>query len=119
MTTEIDDIAVPAALELINEFGINATFIAETKVYDDVTQSTTSTATTIVRKVSPPQEAKTWRDGEVLRESKALVYLAASGLTFTPAIGMKVTIDGTSYGITKAVAIRSGELIAIWELRLD
>ena len=118
MTTALDKVP-QLALDAIAKYGIDATFTVKTKLYDDADQSVTETTQTYVRKVTPPEESKTWRDGEVLRESKASVTLAAKDLPFTPVVGMKVQIAGTAYSITKAVAVRTNTAVAIWELRLD
>lgn len=115
--TELDDDLVPETLALIDEFGITATFAVDSGSFDPATSAWTPGVANVNRKVSPPGPKQVLVEGT--RVEKTITYVAASGLSFTPTIGMQVTIDGRAFKLTEVTAIYSGALVCAYELRLD
>lgn len=123
MATPLDDKLVPKALEIVNKFGINATFavgLIEPDDYNPETGETTpDTPTNTIRKVTPPEKYDRYLiDGDLIKFGDCRVYLPASGLTFDPVNGMKVTIGTSLWKIVKVEYVYSGEEIALYELQL-
>ncbi len=121
MSTALDTEIVPVALELINLYGQNAVFLDVTKTYDPATGLTTeSSPSNITKKVTPPAPYdKRWVDNDLIQQNDVRVFLAASGLTFTPEKGMKVTLLTTKvFRIERVSPIYSGEDIAVFDLQL-
>lgn len=118
--TALDNKLVPKALALINKFGLDATFVNITVGPTFVPGSGTVTKTTanVVRKVSPPAEKRRYGEAGVIRKEATVIYVAASGLTFTPTKGNRVTVGTITYTIEEANPYYSGEQIAVWELVL-
>lgn len=121
MATELDADLVPEALALIEELGIIATFHVDAGSFNDASSVWTPALTDVLRKVSPPQAKESYgvAGDTTTTRTVPVIYVAASGLTFTPKLAMRVTIDGRDYTITDATATYSGELRCVWELRLE
>lgn len=121
MTTELDDILVPEVLAIVEQFGKLVRFaVPGSQVYDPTTGlSTERPALSITKKVSPPQPYTIKLiDGENIKAGDACIWLPASGLTFTPVAGMKVTIDSAVWAIVAVDSVYTGELIALYGLQL-
>src|SRR5688572_30974090 len=103
MATAIDTRMAAVALDKIDKYGIDATFVVDAGSYSDVTGDWTPSLSNVVRKVTPPKERRKWAENEADRKEETVVYVAASGLTFTPVCGQKVTIGGTDYAVTEVI----------------
>ena len=119
--TELDDVLVPDVLDLIDDLGVNMTFQAATKTYNPATGKTTESSTVNhTWKASPPLEySDRYIDGDFIRVNDCRIFVADSGITFTPEKGMKVTMaDSTAYDIIRVKRHDSGALTCAWELQL-
>lgn len=117
--TELDDALVPVALELLTDFGASATFTVDAGTYDRTTGDVTSNTTDYTANISPPFPAEErYVNGDTVRESDLQCVVAASGLQFTPAMGIVVTFKSQKYRVTRVNTVRSGEQVAIYELFL-
>lgn len=118
--TKLDQ-RIPGRVEtLINKFGVDAIFSVETATYNPVTRKYEGgTTQNILVKVTPRSNDRTkWGETNLSNLQYSTVVLAARGLTFTPALGMKVTIDSKSYKIVDVQTISSGALAAAYKVRL-
>ena len=120
MTTVLDDKLPATALALLAKYGTSATFTVESLAYAAATGITTPTTTAAYAlKISPPAPySQGLVDGELIRSDDLRTTLAASGLAFTPYIGQKVTFDGKVWSVQEVRPLRSGDLVAAYELRL-
>lgn len=122
MPTILDDALVPVALDLIDTLGQSATFyVPGTKEFDPETNEVTEEdVDEISRKISPPSPYDVkYIDGDIVRANDLQAYVAGSGLTFVPVLGMKVgLIDGTTWQIVRSEPLYSGELIAAYRLQM-
>lgn len=107
------------ALSLVSKYGKAVTITATETTGDPDTGTVTKVETPYSVKATPPAKFRQdLVDGEAIRESDLEIVLAASAITFTPAQGMKATIDGASYGVVRVTPTFSGELPAIYSLQL-
>ena len=123
MTTPLDDILVPAALNIIDTYGQNATFHitgVDEGDYDPETRTTTFPAqVNTTRKISPPEPYdKKFVDGSTIQSEDLQTYVAGSGLTFTPVNGMQVTVQTVIYNIKSVQTLMSGTQIAAYLLQI-
>lgn len=117
--TELDDALVPVALELLTDLGASATFTVDGGTYNRTTGDFTSSPTDYTANISPPFPAQEkYVNGDTVRESDLMCVVAASGLQFTPDVGLVVTFKSQKYRITRVNTIRSGEQVAIYQLFL-
>ncbi len=119
--TSLDDKLVPKALSLIDDFGQNATFQTVTRTYDPTTGTTTeSSSVDVVRKISPPSPyVKEFDSASLTERAEMQCLVAASGLTFTPALGMDMVLtDSTRWQIVGVYPIYSGASLAAYTLLL-
>jgi len=103
-------------------YGKNASFIVPSNAqssYDPTTGIATPSVTTYTVKIAPPElyDAQ-YANGDTIRIGDAKTIIAASGLPFTPVLGIGLTIDATNWTIVDVQALYSGELIAAYELRI-
>lgn len=119
--TELDSEMLEEVDEIIAEFGKTVTFwVYGSEVYDPVTGKTsTGDATQYNKKVIPPYEvALRYVDGDLIQVGDMLTGVAAKDIEFTPAKGMKVTIDSAIWVIQRVAPIYSGEWIPLYLLQL-
>lgn len=119
--TDLDNRALAIALDLIDRFGAIAKFSVDgLRTYDPATGNVVAAGTSsFERKMAPPIrfESKMW-DGETIRATDLKTIIAASGIQFTPRLGMIVLFKGQEYSVTYLHPLYSGEAIAAWELGL-
>lgn len=121
MTTAFDEIFVPLALELLEEFGktVSITERAATDSYNPKTGSVNADPSSFTIKIIPPDKFKDFYvDGDLIEEGDLLTGFAASGLEFTPTKGMIIDLDGTDWTMVDLRAIYSGDDIALYETKL-
>jgi len=121
MVTELDTELIPEILEILEEFGKDAVFqVPATKTYDPTTGDVTEgSVTSHTKKITPPAPYKQgYVKDDLIQVGDVQVYLAASGLTFTPTNGYAVVFDSMTWRIEYANPIYTGELVALWELLL-
>lgn len=122
MSTALDNTLTAAALRLIALYGQDAVFAdPATKTYDPTTGLTSEgSVTSHTEKVTPPEPYdKRWTDSDLIQQDDVRVFLAASGLDFTPFKGQLVTLLTTEkFRIENVKPIYSGEDVAVYELQL-
>jgi hypothetical protein len=117
----LDDRLVPKVLEIVQKYGKIVGFVVPTsQTYDPATgTNTVTTPVTYNKKVTPPQNySSRLIDGQNILAGDCQIFLPASGLTFAPVAGMKVTIASQTWAIVNAGPIYTGESIALYELQL-
>ena len=121
MTTEFDDIFLPLATELIDEFGRNMDFIVQSdgvlvdrKVIGEIERTYTV-------KVSPPFELSAlaaagirYIPEDIVKQAKRFIILAAQNLPFTPALANRVQFNDREASIISLVEFFSGDEIAAY-----
>ena len=121
MPTVLDDALVPAALDMINRFGRNMEFTnPRDKSYDPATGiGSESICRSLTAKASPPIDyEQRYIDGESVKRGDARIFLAGSGLAFTPERDMTVKFDSITFKAISVIIYYSGELIAAYEVQL-
>lgn len=119
--TVVDNIVVPKVLAVIEKYGKDVLFEGLTGgTYSEVTRKWTGrTSVSVTKKVSPPSPFKRELvDGRTIKEDDLVVFLAASGLTFTPDTGFTVTIDSDKFTVVGCPPLYSGEQIAVYQIHL-
>ena len=121
--TDLDTRLIPRVLELITKYGKDVTFKTfPSATYTPTTGKTTPGAETdYSEKVTPPEPYEDkFIDGEIVQIGDCRVYLAASGLAFTPEKGMEVEFDaeGITWRIVRIMPVYTGESIAMYGLQL-
>lgn len=117
--TALDDKLVPVAKDLIARFGTAATVDVIARVYDPETRSTTDTTTSYGVLMTPPAPySRRLIDGDSILSSDAQSFLAADGLSFTPATDQRVTVGGGKWTVTGVREHRTGDKVAVYELQL-
>lgn len=125
MTTELDDIMVPLAYDLLQEFGksmqlthiLSATYSTSTGVNSP--SSSTQTVKGLVE-----EYADNMRDvmgdrqaGTIVLGDKKITF-AASGLTYPPEIADKIVVGGVTYNVVNVSSVYSGEEIALYMMQV-
>jgi len=104
--TELDKELVPEVYTLIDELGEAVIF----EVADGLLYSL---------KITPPEPFQdSFIDNDVIREGDLTTYVAAKDIPFTPAPGIKMTLESKDYTVIKVSPIYTGELIALYTLHL-
>lgn len=118
--TALDDALIPVVLQLITDFGKDMTFtVISSESFDASTGSVTTTDSTVTIKGSPPSPyEERYIDGDLIQDGDAEVFIASSGLTFTPENGQVVTFDSERWVVQKVGKVFSGESIAAYRLQL-
>jgi len=121
MPTVLDKALVPAALKMINEFGRDMEFtIFHETSYDPATGvGSENICQTLTAKASPPiNYDKRYVDGDSVQRGDARIFLAASGLAFTPEPDMHVKFDTFEFKAIAVLPLHSGEQVAAYEVQL-
>lgn len=128
MATELDNKFVPLAKSLIDRYGKSLTFTVPGGVYNPSTgglDNTVSPATFTV-KASPPAPYRVGYSShksatpkgesynDISRDGDMILYVAASGLPFTPVAGVGVSIGGFNWNCVDVMSIYSGESVAVY-----
>jgi len=122
--TDLDDALVPAAFDLVEQFGTNFTFtiVTDQGTFVAATNSITGKVEqSFTRKSSPPSAFKQrYVDGKTIKESDLKIVIAAKGIALEPKLNMKVVHDATGIQYKGLVInpLYSGDLIAAWIVRL-
>ncbi len=119
--TRLDDRLVPKVKDLIDRLGKSATVTTEDdKTYDSGTGKTANTGTTIhTIKISPPAPYNKNYDGaSIVKVGDQRTFVAAKDLTFTPEPGLLLKVDSDEWRMVSINTLRSGELIAAYEIQL-
>jgi hypothetical protein len=110
MSTDLDTELLPEVLSLIDEIGVTVTFTLSSPVAQDTDKgSITGIPLSYSHKVSPPS---------IDDDGNKVVYLAGSGVLFTPEEGIKVAFSAYNTMIAKVKPIYSGDDVAAWKIVL-
>ncbi len=118
--------AITAArvLEILEAYGVDAVFRTYTSTDYDPTQGsvTLGAETDYTHKVIPPYapghaEMARWV-GDGIQGASALTAVSASGLSFTPAVGMELLYDRKTWRITGVSPVRYKGDVVLYELAL-
>ena len=122
--TDLDLEVLPEVVAILEEFGRDATFIVRSKTYGDAEvtsgQTTYGSEPNVVAKCTPPWPYDlSFRDGDVVTQGHAKIYVAGQDLAFTPKTGMQVVIDGRTWTVLVVTPISSGEQNAAWAMEIE
>ncbi len=119
MPTALDLELLPEVLALIAEVGIATAITENDGTYDPATGATSGTPTSHTVTATPPLDYDVkFIDGDVVRVGDTYLYVAGSGLGFTPKPGFSVVTGGRTWRVVAVRDLRSGEQTAAWELQL-
>lgn len=117
--TDLDTELIPAADEIVAEYGKSVTFTVKTRAYNPGLGATEETETNYTDIVTPPDAYDSqYIDGDVIREGDVKILIPAQNIAFTPDAGVEVTIDGTVWTVVRVKPIYSGTSIAVYEMQL-
>lgn len=116
--SELDDKIVPKVLEVVTRFGkdISVT-IPGTRVMDTANQAVIKQSGDALQtvRVTPPRFRRVADSEPEAVEAEFLI--PASGLTFTPELSQKYTIDGSEFIAHSVRKIYSGNEVAAWKIK--
>ena len=116
MTTAFDTSIANKVFDVVDTYGKTIAFEEVSNSYSPATGINTETPTTHNHKVSPPDRfEQRFVDNDLIRAQDLMFLLPAKGITFTPTLGMQVTIDSVVYDTTSIRPIYSGDDIAAYE----
>lgn len=85
---------------VLTTYGRNITIASAVNSYDPATGTNTPTLTNHTVRSSPPYSYdRRYIDGNTVRDGDVRYFFSATGLSFTPAQGMKLTDSGRVYRI--------------------
>ncbi len=118
--TKLDDKLLPAVLKLASGLGKSTTVIAETLSYSPSTGSSSrSTATHTNQKLLGLRPvSREYLERGLAEDGDSEGLWAASGLSFTPALGLRVQFGGQTYTTTMVREIHSGDSICAYKVLL-
>lgn len=117
MTTPLDLKVVPKVADVISTYGIAATFHVEgAPTLSADRQTVTATETAYSVKISPPTTRSATLLPDLVEAGSSFFFVAGQGLAFTPDAGQSVTYGGRRYRVWYAEELRSGDLVAAWEI---
>jgi len=121
--TDLDTRLIPVVYDLIDKFGISATFYVELDEpddYDPTTGHTTEDSDSgVAWDVTPPEDyADIFIDGDLIQYGDTRIYFSTQDLAFTPENGMKVVIGTVTWKAVATDPIYSGESICAWAVQL-
>jgi len=117
--TVLDDTLVPKIKDTIAKYGKKVIFTVDTNTFDPATGLTTTTSKTYTEFVTPPQSFDIrYVNNDLIRKEDLLISLAAKSLKFTPAVGMKITIDSKIYRTVALEKVYTGDLVGMYNIQL-
>lgn len=118
--TVLDDKLLPAVKSLAAKLGKDVTVVIETLTYAPTTglssRSTTSHTNQKLMGIRPV--SREYLERGLAEDGDTQAMFAASGLSFTPALGMRVTFGGKTYTTLAIYDIYSGESITAYRVVL-
>jgi hypothetical protein len=121
MTTTLDTKLVPRAKALLDRYGMTVSVKARggTANYKTGEVESPGDSTYTGVKITPPFPYEHREiDGDTIRLGDAKSYLAAQDLSFTPIIGMMLTIGSEMWAIVGVGVVRTGDSVALYQLQL-
>lgn len=118
--TVLDDKLLPAVKSMATTLGKSVTVTTEALTYAPTTgissRSTTSHANQKLLGLRPVSVE--YLERGLAEDGDSQAMFAASGLSFTPALGVRVTFGGKTYTTTMVDEIHSGDSIAAYRVLL-
>jgi len=122
--TILDTRARATVLRLLQKYGKSITYTSVADgVYDPASGTTSAASLTFTLKAMV--EDYTFRSsggsfdrGDLVRHDDKRATIAASGLTFTPKAGDRVTVDGVDFVVANVKPNYSGERVASWDVHI-
>jgi hypothetical protein len=118
-------ITADRVLAILQRYGVDAVFRTyATTSYDPASgEVTLEAATDHTHKIIPPYsprraDLERWSGVEGVKEAEALSAVSASGLTFTPAVGMEVLYGGKTWRIVSVHPIQFQASVILYEFAL-
>jgi hypothetical protein len=118
--TTLDDKLLPAVKSMAAKLGKDVTVTVEALTYVPATGTSSRTPTTHANQklLGLRPVSQRYFDLGLAQEGDSQAMFAASGLSFTPALGVRVAIGGTTYTTTMVEEIHSGASIAAYRVLL-
>lgn len=121
MSTPLDIELIPEVQALIDEFGKLVIIRDEPVSFGPTGVATVGTVVEQAVTITPPADPDTldYISDDVSYSGKAKCYVAAKDLTITMRLGLQVVIAGKVWVVTGFSTIRTGEDVALYELRMN
>ena len=121
MSTELDDVMLPAVLDILNTYGVSVTLRREVQgTYDPMlgTETTADVITDYTVTVSPPDGYKAHQiDGTAILAGDVEFVMAGSGAVVTPDPATdKIIHNSVTWGIVSVESWYSGDDVAAFAL---
>tara|TARA_R110000823_G_scaffold304377_1_gene426054 strand:- start:808 stop:1176 length:369 start_codon:yes stop_codon:yes gene_type:complete len=119
--TTLDTTLLAKVAEIADTYGKSVVFQSVgSSSYNPATGKTTeSSITNYTVKVTPPAPySRTLVDGDLIQTMDVGLLLPAKDLSFTPALGMQVTIDGEVLDIVSMSPLYSGTSVCAYDIQL-
>ena len=118
--TILDDKLLPSVLSLATKLGKTVSVTVEALVYVPSTGVSARTPTTYAdqKLLGLRPVSQRYFDLGLAQDGDSQAMFAASGLSFTPALGVRVVIGSTTYTTTLVEEIHSGDSIAAYRVLL-
>lgn len=118
--TILDDKLLPSVLSLATKLGKTVSVTVEALTYVPATGTSSRTPTTYAAQklLGLRPVSQRYFDLGLAQDGDSQAMFAASGLSFTPALGVRVVIGSTTYTTTLVEEIHSGDSIAAYRVLL-
>ncbi len=117
--TSLDQVFVPLATQLLNQFGSAATYRKITRVFDTVTRTNKETNSDTAIKMKPPEPYNVSRINDTtIQEGDLTTMISGEALTFRPSSNDFIVYLGTVWQIVRVMPIVSGDSTAAYSLQL-
>jgi hypothetical protein len=121
MTTIIDDIAGPIAVDMLVDYGAQITITNTSGAFVTASRGVTTTIANQTVYCAPPYPFRgPFREESMVRVGDLVTFVAAqdSSLTFTPVAGHQAAFNSKSYNIVEVDPLYSGLSVVGWNLFL-
>jgi hypothetical protein len=117
--TSLDNVFVPLATNMLNQFGATATFRKITRTFDPATRKNTVSRKNTTVKMKPPEPYNVNRiNGTTIQAGDLTTMISGEALTFVPTTNDLIAYLGTDWQIVTVSPIVSGDSTAAYELQL-
>lgn len=118
--TKLDDKLLPAVLSMADALGKSTTVTVETLAYDPTTGSSSRSTTdyTNQKLLGLRPVSQQYLERGLAEDGDSEALWAASGLSFTPALGVRVAFGGDTFTTTMVREIHSGDSICAYKVVL-
>ena len=116
--TALDNTLPAVAVELVNEFGVAASVSRVLRSYDAQTGREHEDTEAMACKALAPTVVSSKSSAGGIVSNQPITYIAGPALTSAPQPGDALTISGRAWMIQAVTAIRSGDLVALYQLEL-